>query len=104
MWYVFMILTVLVYVRAFYGLLFDALLVFIGFVNARVSCVNRMQSTMLFWGAGARSTNDISIKFEIRPNFAVLWIKMYSSNHNRILHTSRDVCKISLCSVNHISN
>ena len=50
---------------------------------------------------GARPTNDISIEFEIRPKFAVLWFKMYSTDHNEILHTSRqcncrDVCKISL--------
>ena len=36
---------------------------------------------------GARPTNDISIEFEIRPKFAVLWFKMYSTDHNDILHT-----------------
>ena len=58
---------------------------------------------------GTRPTNDISIEFEIRPNLAVLWFKMYSTEHNEILHTSRqlhcgDVCKISLWSVKHILN
>ena len=56
---------------------------------------------------GARPTNDISIEFEIRPKFAVLWFEIYSTDHNEILHTSRqcncrDVCKISLWSVRHI--
>ena len=51
--------------------------------------------------SGARPTNDISIEFEIRPNFAVLCFKMFSTDHNEILHMSRqcncrDVCKISL--------
>ena len=32
---------------------------------------------------------DISIEFEIWPKFAMLWLKMYSTNHNKILHTSR---------------
>ena len=50
---------------------------------------------------GAHPTNDISIEFEIRPNFAVLWFKIYFTYHNEVLHTSRqcnsrDVCKISL--------
>ena len=59
-----------------------------------------------FW-PGARPTNDISIKFEIKPKFAVLWFQMRSTDHNEILHTSRqcncrDECKISLWSVEHI--
>ena len=58
---------------------------------------------------GARPTNDISIEFEIRPKFAVLWFKIYSTDPNDILHTSwqcncRDVSKISLWSVKHILN
>ena len=58
---------------------------------------------------GARPTNDISIEFEIRPKFAGLWFKIYSTDHNEILHTSqqlrcRDVCKISLWSVTYILN
>ena len=58
---------------------------------------------------GARPTNDISIEFEIRPNYAVLWFKMYSPNYNKILHMSRqyscrDMYKISLWSVEHILN
>ena len=56
-----------------------------------------------------RPTNCISIEFEIRPKFAVLWFKMYSTDHNEILHTSRqcncpDMYKISLWSVEHILN
>ena len=58
---------------------------------------------------GARPTNDISIEFEIRPISAVLWYKMNSTDHNEILHTPRqlhyrDLCKLSLWSVNHNSN
>ena len=37
---------------------------------------------------GARPTNDISIEFEIGPKFAVLWFKIYSTDHNKIEHTS----------------
>ena len=44
-------------------------------------------------------TNDISIQLDIRPTFAVLCFKMNSTDHNEILHTSRqcncrDVWKI----------
>ena len=58
---------------------------------------------------GASPTNDISIEFVIRPKIAVLWFKIYSTDHNKILHTSRqyncrDVCKISLWSIKHILN
>ena len=38
--------------------------------------------------SGAGPTNDISIEFEIRPKFAVLWFKICSTNHNEILHMS----------------
>ena len=66
----------------------------------------------LYWkgGApGARPTNEISIEFEIRPHLAVLWFQMCSTNHNEILHMSRqcncrDLCKISLWLVKYISN
>ena len=57
---------------------------------------------------GARSTNDISIEFEIRPKFQVLWFKMmYSTDHKETWHTSRqcncsDMCKVLLWSVEHI--
>ena len=34
-------------------------------------------------------TNDIPIPGEIRPKFAVLWFKIYCTDHNKILHTSR---------------
>ena len=58
---------------------------------------------------GARPTNDIPIEFEICPKFAVLWFKIYSTNHNKILYMSRqcncrDVCKISLWLVAHVLN
>ena len=57
----------------------------------------------------ARPTNDISIKFEIRPKFEVPWFQMYSTDHNEILHMSQqcnchDVYKISLWSVELILN
>ena len=53
---------------------------------------------------GARPTNDTSIK--IRPKFAVLWLKIFSTDHNEILHTSRQlhVCRISLWSDEHFLN
>ena len=58
---------------------------------------------------GTHPTNDISIEFEIRLKLAVLWFKINYTNHNGILHTSRqyncrDVCKISLCSVGNVLN
>ena len=60
-------------------------------------------------GPGARPTNDISIEFEIQPKFAVLWCKIYSSDHNEILHMPRQLhclgmCKISLWLVKHVLN
>ena len=59
--------------------------------------------------SGARPTNDISFGFEIRPKLAVLWFEIYSTDHNEILHMSRqcncrDVCKFSLWSVEHTLN
>ena len=59
--------------------------------------------------AGVRPTYDISIEFEIRPKFEVLWFKIYLTDHNEILRLSRqlhccDVCKILLWSVEHILN
>ena len=38
---------------------------------------------------GARPINGILIDFEIRPKFTVLWFKMYPTDHNEILLTSR---------------
>ena len=74
--------------------------------------IGSVVSTAHFWDIvmpGARPTNGISIEFEIRPKFAVIWFRMYSTDHNEILRTSRqcncncrDVCKISLWSVEHI--
>ena len=58
-------------------------------------------------GPGARPTKHISIEFEIRWKFKTLYCKIYAADHNDILHTSRqchcrDVCKISLWSVEYI--
>ena len=60
-------------------------------------------------GPGTHPTSNISIEFEIRPKFEVLWYKTYSTAHNKILHMSRqcncrDVCKISLWSFEDILN
>ena len=57
----------------------------------------------------AHPTNGISIEFEIRPKFPLSWFKMYSTNHNKILHMSRqcnccDMCKMSLWSAKQILN
>ena len=77
-------------------------------------CVSKGQASMTvfmrkYYCPGAHLTNYISIGFKIRPIFAVLWFKMFSTDHNKILHISRplhrrDVCKIPLRSVEHISN
>ena len=55
------------------------------------------------------TTNGISIEFEFRSKFVVLWFKTYSTDHNEIMHTSRqcncrDVWKISLWSVKYTLN
>ena len=60
-------------------------------------------------GPGARPTNAISFEFEIRSKLGALWFKIGSIDHNEILHTSqqcncRDVCKISLWSLEYILN
>ena len=49
---------------------------------------------------GARPTNGISIEFEMRSKFAMLWFKMCSNDRNQSMHMSRqchcwDVYKIS---------
>ena len=49
--------------------------------------VGRCKLTVDAQGAGARPTNDISIEFEIRPKFVLLWFKMYITDHNEILDT-----------------
>ena len=36
--------------------------------------------------SGARPANGISIEFEIRSKYAVLWFKTCSSDHNEILY------------------
>ena len=58
---------------------------------------------------GARPTNNILIKFENRPKFAGHWFKMYSTDVDQILLTSRqcscrDMCKMLLLSVKHVLN
>ena len=52
---------------------------------------------------GPRPTN-ISIELKIRTKYAVLWFKMYVTDHNEIFHNCRDVCKILLRSVEQIFN
>ena len=52
---------------------------------------------------GVRPNNNISIEFEIRSKFGVLWFEMYLTDHNDILHMSqqcycRDMCTLSLWS------
>ena len=37
--------------------------------------------------ASTRPTSDISIEFEIRLKFALLWFEIYSTDHNDIFHT-----------------
>ena len=56
---------------------------------------------------GARPTNGISIEFEIWLKFGVLWFQICSTDHNKILHLSRqlhchDVCKILLWSAKYV--
>ena len=41
---------------------------------------------------GARLTDGISIEFEIRPHFAVLQFKVYSTDHNEILRRHDVAC------------
>ena len=60
-------------------------------------------------GPGPRPTNGISIEFEVIPKYEVLWFKVSSIDHNEILHTPRqcncrDVCKISMWSLEHFLN
>ena len=43
------------------------------------------------YSPGARPINDVSIEFKIRPKFPMLWFKMYSTDHNEILHMSRQL-------------
>ena len=57
----------------------------------------------------ARHTDGISVEFYVRSKFGVRWFKICLADHNEILHTSRqcncrDVCKISLWSIEYISN
>ena len=72
--------------------------------------VLKLEYSRITWSIpGACPTNDISIEFEILPKFAVLWFKMYSTDHHKILHTSqqcncREVCKIPWRSIKHIFN
>ena len=58
---------------------------------------------------GALPINGISIEFEIRPNFAVLWFQRCPTIQSKILHTSRqcycrEVCKILLWSAQYVMN
>ena len=74
-----------------------------------LACCESEEDRVQRLSPGARPTNGISIGFEIRPKYAVLWFKMFSTDHNEILHTPRrcncrDVCIISLWSVQCILN
>ena len=65
--------------------------------------------TISYGRPGASPTNDISIEFEIRPKFGVLWFKMHIADLNDILSTSRQcsyraVRKLSVWSVENILN
>ena len=68
------------------------------------------QEVMLRWHhPGPHRTNDISIEFEMRSKLGVVWFQICSIYCNEILHTSRhvhcrDMCKISLWSVEHLLN
>ena len=62
---------------------------------------------------GARPTNDISIEFQIRPKFGVLYIEIFLNDHNDISARYTvvtcwkcrcDRVQISLWSVEHILN
>ena len=53
---------------------------------------------------GTCPTNGTSIEFEIWPKVGVLGFKTYSADHNKILHMSRQLCKISLWLVENILN
>ena len=52
--------------------------------------IQSMQLLLLYYHniPGARHTNDISIAFEIRWNFAVPVFITYSADHNEISHPS----------------
>ena len=63
----------------------------------------------LYWVLGARPTNGISIKFESRSKFEVLWFKMWWNDHDEILRKSRQcycrgVYKRSLWSAEYVMN
>ena len=60
-------------------------------------------------GPSVHPTNGIAIEYEIQSKFTVLWFKIYSTNHNKILYTSRqchycDMCKTLLWSVEYVIN
>ena len=63
-------------------------MVFVDF-DFLVCFLTQWKSQGFYLEPGARPTNDISIEFEIRPKVAMLWFKMYSTDHNEILHTAR---------------
>ena len=70
---------------------------------------NFSHSIFLYGQSGARPTKDISIEFEIQWNFVMLLFITCSADHDKILHTSRQlhcraVCNISLLSVEHVLN
>ena len=63
-----------------------------GFISLNMRIIGpSMAFTIMTWHSwalpGARPTNGISIKFEIRSKFGGLWFKTCSIDHNEILHT-----------------
>ena len=66
-------------------------------------------NTMQYFTWPSSHYNDISIEFEFRPKFEVLWFKMSLTDYNEMLYTSRqcnchDMCKILLWLIEHILN
>ena len=67
------------------------------------------QQDLVRQSPGAHPTDVILTKFEIRSKVVVLWFEMFSTDHNEILHMSRqcychDVCKILLWWVEYVLN
>ena len=74
-----------------------------------VDVISQLFVAALFGRPALHPTNLISIKLKIWSKFTVLWFKIWSTDHNEILHTSRqcycgDLCKLLLWSVEYIMN
>ena len=66
-----------------------------GLYKLYTTCIISIQTWLFFnicswlpflYKPGPHPTNDISIEFETRPKFEMPWFKMYSADHNEILH------------------